>query len=146
MYDYKDAMREDIINHFAWEYSVAELLEQLDDPERFKEQLTDDLWIDDSITGNASGSYFCNSWKSLEAVTGNMDLLGYMVCEWDIDAKTIGEKFIDGDWEWFDVSIRCYLLGEVVAELVDDLCQCIDAIKAESNLTSESLNNILEAA
>ena len=30
--------------------------------------LDEELWTYDSVTGNASGSYFCNAWKAEEAI------------------------------------------------------------------------------
>ena len=44
-----------------------------------------------------------------------------MVSEFGIDAATVGEKFINGEYEWFDVSIRCYLLGQAISETLDTL-------------------------
>lgn len=37
--------------------------------------LDEELWTYDSVTGNASGSYFCNAWKAEEAICHNLDLL-----------------------------------------------------------------------
>ena len=43
-----------------------------------------------------------------------------MVTEFDIDAKTVAEKFINEEWEYFDVSIRCYLLGSAIKAAIDE--------------------------
>ena len=73
------------------------------------------------MTGNASGSYTFNSFKAKEYVTDNMDLVLDMTSEFGIEAETIAEHFLNEDWEWFDVSIRCYLLGECISEALEEL-------------------------
>ena len=146
MYDYKETMREDIINSLSDYFTLSELVEALDDPYGLKEKLNDDLWIDDSVTGNGSGSYFFNSYKSREAVLDDMDACLEMIREYDIPAEEVGKRFLNEEWEWFDVSIRCYYLYSVVDELVDDLTNCREALEAESNLTTETVERVLEAA
>ena len=44
-----------------------------------------------------------------------------MCDEFGTSASDIGEKFLDEDWEYFDVSIRCYLLGQAISEVLDEL-------------------------
>ena len=73
------------------------------------------------MTGNASGSYTFNSYKAQEYVLDNMDLLEEMCGEFGVDNETIGQKFLDGSWEWMDVSIRCYLLGQAISEALDEV-------------------------
>ena len=146
MYDYKKEMREDIINSLSDYFTLAELVDALEDSDSLKEKLNDDLWIDDGVTGNASGSYFFNSFKSREAVLDDMDACLEMISEFCIDAEEVGKHFLREDWEWFDVSIRCYYLYSVVDELVDDLTACREALAAESKLNSETLERVLEAA
>lgn len=146
MYDYKSEMREDIINALSDYFTLAELVEALDDPDSLKEKLNDDLWIDDSVTGNGIGSYFFNTYKSREAVLDDMDACLEMISEYDIPAEEVGKHFLNEDWEWFDVSIRCYYLYSVVDELVDDLTACREALEAENNLTAETVEKVLGAA
>ena len=50
-----------------------------------------------------------------------MDLLEEMCGEFGIDNETIGKKFLEGAWEWMDVSIRCYLLGQAISEALDEM-------------------------
>ena len=35
--------------------------------------------------------------------------------------EDIGKHFISQDWEWFDVTIRCYLLGQAIAEVLEEM-------------------------
>ena len=96
-----------------------------------EENLYEKLWVEDSVTGNASGSYFCNSYKSMECVIDNMDLLQEMCSEFGIEAETIGEKFLDEEWEWMDVSIRCYLLGQAISQALDEIEEELEEMDEE---------------
>lgn len=126
-YNYLEAMKEDVKEYVKneAELTLDDLLYNRSDLE---EKLHDDLWANDSVTGNASGSYFCNTYKSKECVLDNMDLLKEMCQEFGTGAETIGQKFLNDEWEWMDVSIRCYLLGQAISEALDEL---------EEELTSE---------
>lgn len=118
-YNYLESIKADIKTYledeFEYRYSNYEGKDEL------QEALCDDLWTKDSVTGNASGSYFCNSYKSMECVLDNMDLLQEMCREFGIEAETIGQKFLDEEWEWMDVSIRCYLLGQAISEVLEEI-------------------------
>lgn len=115
-YDYLESMKADINEYLEENKELLEL-----DRDELEEKLNDDLWINDSVTGNASGSYtFCRA-TAKEYVEDNMDLVQEMASELGIDKATIGEKFLDDEWEWFDVSIRCYLLGAAIYEVLESL-------------------------
>ena len=116
MYNYLEAIIEDVKEAIKG-YNTTEFA----DREEFEERLNDDLWVSDSVTGNASGSYHCNANKSMECVIDNIDLLNEMCTEFCIDSETIDEKFINEEWEWMDVSIRCYLLGQAISEALDEM-------------------------
>ena len=77
----------------------------------------EDLFRDDSVTGNASGSYYCNSYKASEALNGNWDLLREALYEFGCEDVNPIEK---GE-EWCDVTIRCYLLSQAISEALDEL-------------------------
>lgn len=116
MYDYLESMKADINEYLEENKELLEL-----DRDELEEKLNDDLWVNDSVTGNASGSYtFCRA-TAKEYVEDNMDLVQEMASEFGIDNATIGEKFLDDEWEWFDVSIRCYLLGAAIYEVLESL-------------------------
>lgn len=91
------------------------------DRDELEEKLNDDLWTDDSVTGNGSGSYYCNSWEAQQSVLSNMEDFGEAVKEFCTDAKTVGEWFINEEWEAMDVTIRCYLLNQIISEVLDDM-------------------------
>ena len=116
-YDYREAIKDDIVQYIEDNIN----LDEYEDNDELYEALEEDLWVADSVTGNGSGSYTFNREEAKKYVVDNMDLVGEMIEEFDIDTKTIGEKFKEQDWEYFDVSIRCYLLGEVLGEVLEEL-------------------------
>ena len=130
MYDYNEAIKDDIRNYLDNDFDWDTVRENEMDADELKEQLNDDLWINDSVTGNASGSYTFNSYKAGEYVKENIDLCREMVNEFCIDADTVAEKFLDEDWEYFDVSIRCYLLNQCIDEVVDEYADRIEELTA----------------
>jgi hypothetical protein len=70
MYNYLESMKEDIKRYLEEGFDAYSDL----DREELEQQLNDDLWICDSVTGNASGSYtFCRA-TAREYVINNMDL------------------------------------------------------------------------
>lgn len=105
-YDYEKAVKEDALDAL-YDYDEAQEIEDVDDLVGF---IQDNLFNDDSVTGSASGSYTMNSNKSMAYVMDNKDLLKDALNEFGDDSETIAEKFLDGDWEYFDVTIRCYVL------------------------------------
>ena len=124
MYYYQEEMVADIISHIKAHGTEEELrgkLSELGGREELETELNDELWNSDSVTGNASGSYTFNSYKAAEYVVDNTDILQDAICEFGIDAETVVTRFLNGNWEWFDVTIRCYLLGECISEALDRL-------------------------
>ena len=118
MYNYQENMKADIREAIARDCDLEVYRGRRDDLE---EELNDKLWLDDNVTGNGSGSYTFNSIEAKEYVIDNLDLLAEMATEYGLDDKTIAEHFLSEDWEYFDVSIRCYLLGQVTHEVLDEM-------------------------
>ena len=111
-YNYMDAIKEDIKEYIDNEIN----LKDFSDRDELEEKLNEDLWVADSVTGNVSGSYYCNSWKAEEAICHNLDLLGEAMSEFGCEAD-----LLEKGAEWADVTIRCYLLGQVIGEVLDDM-------------------------
>lgn len=118
MYDYREAMTEDVKQWITDEVNLADWTENR---EGLEQQLNDDLWTADSVTGNCSGSYTFNRVQASLYVLDNMDLLQEAIDEFATDPATVGDKFISENWEWFDVTIRCYLLGSVISDVLDEM-------------------------
>lgn len=112
-YNYLEAVAEDVREYINNE---IDLNEWRGDRDGLEEKLNNDLWIDDGVTGNASGSYYCNAWRAEEALAHNWDVLEEALAEF---GNT--ENPIEKGAEWCDVTIRCYLLGWAIAEVLDDL-------------------------
>lgn len=113
MYNYYDEVLQSVKEAAEDEYTPEEL--EPVDLEDYAEKLNEELWIDDSVTGNASGSYYCNSYKAEEALAGNWRLAVEALEEFgqdDINALKKGA-------EWVDVSIRCYLLNSCISDYIE---------------------------
>ena len=118
-YNYLDAVKDDVRQVIEDEY----VLSDYPDRDAFEEELRDVLWADDSVTGNGSGSYAYDRAKAREYVQGDpnaMDYIRELISEFDEKDVAI-EKFLSEDYEWFDVSIRCYLLDQAISEVLDEL-------------------------
>lgn len=87
-----------------------------DDREELEEVAHDELWVDDSVTGNGSGSYFFSAWKAEEALCHNWDLLADALEEFGDNTDILRQGA-----EACDVTIRCYLLSQAIAAALDEL-------------------------
>lgn len=104
------------------------ILENLDnwdftDREELEEKTNDELWVDDSVTGNGSGSYTFDREAAKEYVTisdDGLDTLRDAVREFDCEHRAF-TAFLGDDWEYLDVTIRCYLLGCAISAALDEL-------------------------
>lgn len=114
-YDYEQIIKEDIINYIKENYEVEEIKE-LDYDDLFEK-----LWVEDSVTGNASGSYTFNTWQAEENICHNLDLAQEAFEEFGYE----GIPFDKGA-EYIDVTIRCYLLGQMLSDTLHDIQQEIE--------------------
>lgn len=115
-YDYEKAVKEDALKALE-DYDEVNEIEDVDDLVEF---IDDKLWNDDSVTGNASGYYTFDSYKAMKYVVDNMDLLNEALDEFDVDNSTIGEKFRNEEWEYFDVTIRCFVLIQLERDIAEE--------------------------
>ena len=81
--------------------------------------MNDELWACDRVTGNASGSYYCSTWRAEEAISHNWDLLADALAEFGQD----GVDVLRQGAEAMDVTIRCYILGQAISEALDELSE-----------------------
>lgn len=108
-YNYFESVKDDVIDYLKSE-NINLTDENFDD-------VYDDLWIVDSVTGNASGSYTFNSYKAREYLNGNMDLLvEALQC---FGYESLPFEMLD-DPESMDVTIRCYLLNPALYEVLEE--------------------------
>lgn len=113
-YDYLQAVIEDVKNEIINNYDYRN--EILEDRYGFEQRLNEDLWVCDSVTGNASGSYTFNAWQAEEYLCHNFDLLFEALQEFgNLDIRELESA------ESCDVTIRCYLLGQAISTVLDKL-------------------------
>lgn len=103
-----------------WINSDIDLDEYKGNRDGLEEKLNDELFNEDSVTGNAIGSYYCNSYKAEEDLAHHWDLLAEALEEFGYDDLP-APKMLDKGAEWCDVIIRCYLLGEAIRNVLDEL-------------------------
>ena len=117
-YDYRETVRNDVIEQVKDGYKENSLrIYKEEGREALEQYLNDELWVDDQVTGNASGSYTFNTWEAEENICHNMSLLEEACDEFGQD---VGEAVKRGA-EYCDVTIRCYLLGSAISEAIDEL-------------------------
>lgn len=112
-YDYLEVVTNDtkeaiLENLERWNFSDRDELEEI---------ANDELWTNDGVTGNGSGSYTFNTWNAEENLCHNMDELEEACNEFGQD---IGEAVKQGA-EYCDVTIRCYLLSQAISAAINEL-------------------------
>lgn len=108
-YDYKENIKNDIKSY------IVDNDIDINSDDFDQNELYDNLFCEDSVTGNASGSYTFNTWESEECICHNLDLLKDAFDEFGCDMDRIF------DAEYCDVSIRCYLLDSCISEVIEEL-------------------------
>lgn len=115
-YNYLEELKSDVRNYIK---EVASDYMDCEDMDELRDSLYDNLWDEDSVTGNGSGSYTFNREKAKEYVSDNMDLM--VEAYKDLDSI---ESLVDDlealDFETIDVTIRCYLLSQALNEVLED--------------------------
>jgi hypothetical protein len=122
---YFNEMYDDVIEYIAEHINLADYTEDGElDRDALEVKLYDDCFVADSVTGNASGSYYCNAYRAAEKVYSEIDLLIEAIECFGDDAEDYKRALTSP--EWADVTIRCYYLGEVVARVLDDIEEAYD--------------------
>ncbi len=121
VYDYETQVMEDVMNYIEEEGLNAEEVTYKWERNDFEEMLYEKLWVEDSVTGNASGSYFCSTWKAENALCHNWNLLADAVAEFGDYEMNLGWFLEEKGPEWADVTIRCWLLGQAISEAIDTM-------------------------
>ena len=115
-YNYLEELKSDVRNYIK---EVASDYMDCEDMDELRDSLYDNLWDEDSVTGNGSGSYTFNREKAKEYVSDTMDLM--VEAYKDLDSI---ESLVDDlealDFETIDVTIRCYLLSQALNEVLED--------------------------
>ena len=112
-YNYLEAVKADVKEWIA-EHEISVTEENRDELES---SLHDDLFVADSVTGNASGSYTFNAWQAEENLCHNFDLLKEAMEEFGSSLDVLDNA------ESCDVTIRCYLLSQAISDVLDELTE-----------------------
>lgn len=122
-YDYLSAVESDVREYIENNVNFHDY----SDLDEMKEDLNEKLFVEDSVTGNASGSYTFNTWKAEEYLCHNLDLLSEANEEFGGNSDILS----DGA-EACDVTIRCYLLGQAIENVAPDMWQDWEDSQEES--------------
>ena len=112
MYNYLKSIKEDVKNYLEENYNV-ETIEEINKIDT--NNLYDELFVEDSVTGNASGSYTFSTYQAEENLCHNLDLLKEALESFGSDIDYLESP------EACDVTIRCYLLGQVIPDVLEEL-------------------------
>lgn len=122
-YNYYEAVKEDIEEYIKNEIDFSDY----DSMEELEEHLNNVLWTCDSVTGNGSGSYTFSTWEAEENICHNLDLLEEALNEFGSESGYL----LDKGAEAADVTIRCYLLGSTISEVLKELEEEFNAAHEE---------------
>ena len=106
MDDYRNEVRECLLAYASKSLQY--------DPGLSAELIMDNAFIEDSVTGNGSGSFTFNARKAEENLSDLIWSDGLLGVFQDYGYDSIP---IERGAEFIDVIIRCYLLGEFTAEI-----------------------------
>ena len=119
MYNYKEQVRADVRE---WIDDNKEQIEGLDRHDAY-EVIYDSCWVDNSVTGNASGSYTYSRWEARQNFFNDEDSDEYidqMIEDGFTCRESVGRAVQESQWELLDVSIRCWLLCDAVSDVLDE--------------------------
>ena len=125
-YDYAREMADAVLD---WVSENVEAVAEIKDADGVRE-LYDVLFNDDAITGNASGSYTMNAYEAEVIVRDNLILAIEAMTYYGM-ADKLQEKIESEEWEYLDVTIRCYLLANVIEDTMEQILNQIDAVRDE---------------
>lgn len=115
MYNYLEEIKKDVENYIE----ENEIKVNYENRNEIEEKLIEDLWIEDTVTGNGSGSYTFNTCEAQEYVSDNLDLLQEAIEEFGYNWEEFNP--LAKGFEWCDVTIRCYLLNQAISEVLDEV-------------------------
>ena len=123
-YNYEEAVLEDVKEAILERLREGNYVDY-DDLEDAQDEIQEDLWADDGVTGNASGSYTFNAFMAELYLVGNGDLYGEALEEF-------GGKY-DSSPEARDVTIRCHLLSTAIREALasEDILAAFEEAKGQ---------------
>ena len=61
------------------------------------------------------------AFKDLSELKNNLQELLDAIKEFDADCETVGEKYNQKNWEYFDVIIRCFVLSSCINDALEEI-------------------------
>lgn len=123
-YSYREAVLSDVREWIEDNYSIVPFGDAItpvfESREDAIEHLYDTLWTEDSVTGNASGSYTFNRAKAREYVLSDPDTVKEAFDVFEEESR-FTDLFFSDEWETMDVIARCYCLYWAVETAIIDL-------------------------
>ena len=115
-YNYLEELKSDVRTYIK---EVASDYMDCEDMDELRDELYDNLWDEDSVTGNGSGSYTFNREEAKKYVSDNLDLMVEAYKEFNSIERLVSDLEAL-DFETIDVTIRCYLLSPALDEVLED--------------------------
>lgn len=98
--------------------SLAEYADESEYKGKDGAEIRDIAFMDDSITGNASGSYYCNAWKAEQALYESEVLFDDEFLN-RLEEYGVTNPLANGA-EWLDVMARCIALDYINDEELEE--------------------------
>lgn len=115
-YDYRKQIRQDVKEYLE---ENLDYIKAKAEGSNISDVLYDELWVEDSVTGNASGSYTFNAKEAKEYVEENYDLAIQAYKDFGC-LETLATDIEAENFERIDVTIRCHLLGEAISYVLEE--------------------------
>lgn len=112
-YNYLESVKEDVKNYIE----ENEIVVTNENRKEVEQELNDTLFVNDNVTGNASGSYTFSTWQAEENLCHNFELLTEALTEFGYNDLS----YLKNGAEACDITIRCYLLGRAISEVLDEI-------------------------
>lgn len=140
---YYNDVQDDILKMLKEEYQNEEELKDyiykdgseyfVEFDDNFKDRILEVAEMDDGITGNASGSYFCNFYEAKECFFENegIEILKDAIDEGLIEKEQVADYFLNDDYESLDVVCRFYACSQVAEDAVNEFEQYLNENEEE---------------
>ena len=127
-FDYREAAKNDIFEYLKENYRNNKIFDYIyrEDgiffvgfDEDFVRKITREST--EFVTGKYSVNYACSKEKAKECVLDDgIDILDELVFDGTLDKETIGDYFLNEDWQAMDAECRCYCCIDVAVEAVSE--------------------------
>ena len=115
-YDYRQAVKDDL-KEYIEDQGFIENLWDFTDLDALRDEIYDRAFVSDHVTGNGSASYTFSRWQAEKNLCHNWDVLADALSDFGYD----GTVDLDKGAEHYDVTIRCWMLGQVIDEVLEEL-------------------------